>query len=497
MNVHGATDSPDIRHLQRFFAAASPWRIAGFTRSGLEPGTDLSVYSCFMASDLHRSEAVLSGWRVCYAVDLEGDRCVVVRAERVHGKVVCSSVDAGAIERVAMDGVPVVGVMSERESFTRWVEAPYRSVGKARKVLPTLLDIQLPFALDDCVHTFMYIERTLQGGCRGLAAAARRTHLNAKRGALEARGLDPRVLDQAGLALWTQALREQPATDPAAPRMVAWLDDTRLTLVKGQGVIFGSAHTVRADDSDRIRHLAALPEADAAAVEWTWCGPAATPERVEALWQVLGRPGTCHVVDDPGTLLLRAIATRALLPGPYRCNLRGGDMMHADLLRRDRRRRMRTGGLALGAALLLAGADGVALWTLRTRTRELEQNVAQQIDDMAGYRVTARGRDAVRAVQDAVAERKSELAPFVAATEPSLIGRLVRLMDVAQSNGLDLDTVVLGRDRAEVRGTSPDWTRCEGVLPVFARVSPAPVLKRGEALASERIPFTVVQGGGQ
>ncbi|MBL7076908.1 MAG: hypothetical protein ISS31_05500 [Kiritimatiellae bacterium] len=448
-----------------------------------------------MASGAHRFEAALSGWRACYGVDLQGDHCVAVRAERVRGKVVCSPVDAGAINRLAAEGLPVVSVMSERESFTRWVEAPYGSASKARKVFPTLLDIQLPFALDNCVHTFIDVERTEQGSCRGLAAAARRTHVTEKLAACDARGLDPMVLDQAGLALWTQALRELPPADLAAPRVVAWLDDTHLTLVKGQGTQFASAHTVRADDTDRIRHLVGATEPDAAPAAWVWCGPAATPERVDALWQALGGPGTRQTVDAPSAFLVRAVAARALLPGPYRCNLRCADITHADLSRRDRRRGMRTLALALSAAVLLAAADGFALWTLKTRTRDVEQGVSEQIDALAGYHVTARGRDALRTVQDAVQERKDAMAPFLTAMEPSLITQLVQLMETAGANGLYLDTVQLSKERTEVRGTSPDWNQCEVILPVLAESGAIPELKRGEALASERIPFTVMKGG--
>ncbi len=420
---------------------------------------------------------------------------MAVRAERVRGRVVCSPVDAGAIERLAAEGLPVAGVMSERESFTRWVEAPYASTSKARKVFPTLLDIQLPFALDACVYTFIDVGRTAGGSSRGLAVAARRTHVNDKLAAFEARGLDPVVLDQAGLALWTQALREDAPRDSSAPRVVAWLDESHLTLVKGQGATFVSAHTVRADDRDRMRHLAGTAEPEAPHATWIWCGPAATPERVDALWQALGEPGARHTVAEPATFLLRAVATRALLPGPYRSNLRCDDLTHAALKRRDRRRGILALSLALGAAVLLAAADGVALWTLQARTRSVEESVSGEIDALAGYHVTARGRDALRAVQDAVQERRDRMAPFVVAMEPSLVTKLVSLMETARDNGLYFDTVLLSPERTEVRGTSPDWNQCEVILPILAEDGVPPELKRGDALASERIPFTILKGG--
>ncbi len=445
-----------------------------------------------MTSGPNKSEAVLSGWRGCYGVDLQGERCVAVRAERVHGRVVCSPVDGGAMDRLGAEGLPVVSLMGERESFTRWVEAPYGSIPKARKVFPTLLDIQLPFALDDCLYAFIEVARTPAGHCRGLAAAARRTHVSAKLAACEARGLDPMVLDQAGPALWTQALLEAPPAAPERPRIVAWLDETHATLVKGCGSAFESAHTLRVDDADRMRLLAMPADTGSdAPPEWILCGPAATPERVAALWSALGEPGAQQLVAEPAAFLARAIATRALLPGPYRCNLRRDDMAHAALQRRDRNRGRRRVIFALAAALLLGAADVAALRMLKSRRHRVERSVAAEIDALAGYHVTARGRDALRSVQDAVQERKTELAPFVEALQPGRIPQLVAVLEAARTNGLQLDAVLLSPERIEISGTSPDWTRCE----VLSTLLNCPPPKRGEALASERIPFSVMKGG--
>jgi len=438
---------------------------------------------------------VLAGWRGCYGVVLQGDRCVAVRAERVRGRVVCSPVDGGAIERIASEGLPVVTVMSERESFTRWVEAPYGSPAKARKVFPTLLDIQLPFALDDCIHSFIDLTRTPDHHCRGLAAAARRTHVAEKLAACEARGFDPMVLDQAGPALWTQALQEHPPRYPGASRLVVWLEDTHATLVKGTGNEFASAHTVRAADIERMRHLVGAPmtDTDTAQAEWIWCGPAATPDHVAALWQALGEPGERQTVDDPATFLARAIATRALLAGPYRCNLRCGSLTHAALRHREKRSATLTLSLALSAALLLALADGVVLWRLRSRIESVESAVSAEIDALAGYHVTARGRDALRSVQDAIQERKDELAPFVAALQPSLLTQVGSIVQAADRNGAHIESLLLDAQRVELTGTAPDWRRCETLLPIMG--GSLSNLKRGEALVSERIPFTIATGG--
>ena len=93
------------------------------------------------------------------------------------------------------------------------LRADSASRAKAEKVFPSLLDIQLPFPLEDCLYQFVEFRRTSEGMVSALVCAARREAIQACLDRYQAQGADPMLLDHEGLALWTQSLVEWPV-DP-------------------------------------------------------------------------------------------------------------------------------------------------------------------------------------------------------------------------------------------------------------------------------------------
>jgi Tfp pilus assembly PilM family ATPase len=155
-----------------------------------------------------------------------------------------------------------VGALPVRESLTRWVEVPFRNAGKAERVLAAALDIQLPFALEDCAYTFLEIRRAVgRDATRALAVAAREADVARRVDEMKARGVDPVVLDHEGLALWSQALRELPAraADGNRPRIVVYAGTDRSAIVVGLGEEYLGAYGLRSLDS--VNLLRVLPAA--------------------------------------------------------------------------------------------------------------------------------------------------------------------------------------------------------------------------------------------
>ncbi|MCX6997673.1 MAG: hypothetical protein NTV49_11445 [Kiritimatiellaeota bacterium] len=99
-------------------------------------------------------------------------------------------------------------------------------------MLPSLLDVQLPFPLETCLYQFPVVRADAAGRIRALAVAARRTEIAAQLDRCRALDLDPVVLDHEGLALWTQSLVEIPLAPPAL-RVVAYLGAFRTALAVG------------------------------------------------------------------------------------------------------------------------------------------------------------------------------------------------------------------------------------------------------------------------
>ncbi|MDD4871699.1 MAG: hypothetical protein PHR77_14165, partial [Kiritimatiellae bacterium] len=293
----------------------------------------------------------------CYGIDLQAGQPVVVRAERTRGHVNCFPVsvnDSSFVNGLQSGKAVAVGALTASESFSCWLEAPFLSFRKALKVLPTLLDVQLPFALEDCIYDFVETKQKqltgktdiigkellpVEGGVtRALAVAARMEDIQKKIELFKTFGIDPVVLDQEGLALWTQSLLEVPVVTGTenTPRIVVYLGIERSTMAIGRGGELISAHSLGPNNIAQISRLlkAQLKQGHGrkdADVRWMWTGPGVgdaalfgkLQESLRSEW-----PGTSIVHDKPETFLARAVATRALLAGPLRCNLRSGTFLH-------------------------------------------------------------------------------------------------------------------------------------------------------------------------
>ncbi|MDP2989771.1 MAG: hypothetical protein Q8O57_04305, partial [Kiritimatiellota bacterium] len=99
--------------------------------------------------------------RVCYGVTLAGGVAVTVRAWCSSGGTVRQAVLTPG--ESAQSGGVTAGCLAVQESLTLWLNSPLASRAKAETVLPALLDIQLPFPVEDCLYQFVEFRRTPEG----------------------------------------------------------------------------------------------------------------------------------------------------------------------------------------------------------------------------------------------------------------------------------------------------------------------------------------------
>ncbi len=456
-----------------------------------------------------RSNAFAKGtaqWARCaFALDVQGGRVVVCRGER-HGRGVRVSA-ADVAQAVAQSGTgraAVIAALPARISFTRWLEAPFASSAKALKVAPTLLDIQLPFPLEQCLHSFVASMPTDDGKTRCLAAAARRTDVEAELRTLQELQLDPVALDHTGLTLWTQALREFPAagaTDVGV-RAVVCLNGDRSCVVFGRGTDFVSSHAFREENPDQVARLlhAQLPElgADEAKIEWIWCGAGtADPARLSrARNSLLDRyPGSCGVAEEPETFLMRGLLTRALFGGSLRCNLRTGQLTHSEVVRRSTR-----GSLAAALVLLLTAAalfagNVAARMHLASREGAIDREFASVRDALLGYRHNVKGERAVEAVRLKLEKDRKELWPFLEVFRPGVAATLGEIMAKGKEQGMTYSVVTLSADKVTIRGTAPDYDRPQALRDLLKARGYAVRVERKTVTEDGRVPFTVVEEG--
>lgn len=434
----------------------------------------------------------------CCVVDISGDSPLMIRADKSRGRVRFTEVESEALppggDTLWVAALPVA------QSLARWLTAPFASMHKARKVLPTLLDIELPFAIEDCSYCFLDSARTTEGQIRSLAVAARTDQIETRLAEYRQFAIDPAVLDHEGLAIWTQSLREMPPDGPDTdtPRAVVSLHARGATLLVGRGAEFLGSHALASADPSHInRVLTATFRPKPDRICWHWCGSAAREDRVAGLMQDLGSfwPGPSRVHDEPAALLARGLATRALAGDALCCNLRTGSLMHDSLLKRAGSRSWRAAVVLLTAGLVLCGANIAASALAARHARHLDGVLAELRDGLLGYHLPAKGWKAVQAVRAEAEKRKTTLMPFLRAFQPSMTEDVVSLISIAERDGLTFESLSIQRDAVSLSGTAARWNAWDGVLTYLSEAGHRPHAKPQQIMVDDRIPFTIATRG--
>ncbi|MFO7534700.1 MAG: hypothetical protein R6X19_03285 [Kiritimatiellia bacterium] len=376
----------------------------------------------------------------CVGIDETADGPVMVRALRRRGSWVLEPVGA-----LLSDGSEAVASgLSEREAWVRRVHVSLGSRKKALQVLPSLLDVQLPFGIEECVVEFVGMDRAPGGGWSALTAAARRPDVRAALDRRAAGPGEPHVLDQEGLALWTQAAAECPP-DSSAPRAVVYLDRDRATLALGRGADLAATQGLRRFDPEQALRQARLAfEGEAGSVLWIWTGPgAAEPEVLAGVRAGMNRQGAVRdrVMDDPRTVLARAYALRAMTPGPLRCDFRKRELDHPRVREWRRRRAAVSTGIWLAAGLallalalvwkgLLVNREAAVRSALAGKARAIVARVEGGAAILPGYEV--------RSARQVMAEREALYMPFRRAKAPARSRELAQLLMAARDGSLVL-----------------------------------------------------------
>ena len=453
--------------------------------------------------------------RVCYGVTLAGVVAVTVRAWRSLGGTVRQAVltpgetaarhpSAGGLTELTRSGGVTVGCLAVQESLTLWLNSPLASRAKAEKVLPTLLDIQLPFPAEDCLYRFVEFRRTPEGTVSALVCAARREALQACLERYQAQGMDPMLLDHEGLALWTQSLLEWPAElrrQQTPYRVLICLANDHATLVIGCGERYGNAHSLQMPasptaDGDLVNRLKLILHAGLPAgvgVQWLFCGArAAEADLVEMLHQSLTLvwPGPLTLMEEPASFLARALCVRALKRGPLRCNLRQQTFMHKAVRRAaDGRVRAAAVGILI-AGILLAGFSLTSRLLGERRFNRIKSEIAAIAGELAPGVTIPYGRE-IPEVQKAWEQQAPQTVPFLDAFTPSLAVRLAEVVKAGQASAVRFKTLSLRRNSLILTGVTDDWDQCGQLEQRLKALGYTVKLDRQEAVAEDEVRFTI------
>ena len=426
------------------------------------------------------------GCKMAYGLDVSAGRLVLARCGRRGAPqiVLAAAADSDEPRRAvqtataeAAQGAAALAVAAPAAlTAVRRLRAPFASVRKAAKVWPALLDVDLPFPVESAA-CFYGAPRVENGGTAALAAALRRSDLEALLETCRAAGADPTHCDAEALALWSQHLAEAPPARVDGVRALVWLGAEHVVVARGRGSEFMAAHVLRASPladpqafaalwASRARQILAVHLAETSATEldlW-WTGPGAEDEaRLADLRRALPAEIACRheTHRQPASFLARALARRAADGSGV--NFRSGPDAHPAVVRAESRARRRAYlGVAAAALLVLALNLGEAV-ARRGRLAAAQRELAALARTVAGEAVP-RGQETLM-VERAISRRDEETKPFRVARDPAgMETQFARVLEEAAALGVEISQLGLSPAAISLRGAAPN----QSVVEAFA-----------------------------
>lgn len=419
--------------------------------------------------------------RETLGIDGISDPPIIMHTRRIRGRLRHTT-----LERLPEgSSIPTIGCMANTESVVRRLEAPYSASGKARRVFPALLDLRLPFPETECERVFLDMHPASGGGQETLAVAARRSAIRSRLAAYAAIGSDPLAIDQEGLAIWTQSMLEhEPATDPQAEtvQVVIFLRSSHATLCIGRNArLLSTGNLSENIVPDMDRRLKALDVATEHPLDVRWAGSGATnTETLDACKEAFQRlrPAARQITHKtPETMLARALTTRAMTDGAYRCNLRTGELTHGALHRRRQRHTLCKASVTALTGLGLL-AIGLA-WHAGSRQHadRMRHHVHHHAEQIIGRPTALRGDDAVAEARRHVEEVRRQTQAFAALIAADTGTAMERMITLAQHHDIMIHGLELEHDAlVRLDGSAQTWDTvtafASDLSPYFGALSP-------------------------
>ncbi len=439
-------------------------------------------------------------------VDFVGAETRLVEARRSGRGLRYRALAPGAAPRDAA----IAAALPAYAGFVRRLTAPIESPAKARRVLPALLDIELPFPIESCSHAFLEVARAAGGGVEALAVAARSEDIVNHLRRLADAGLDPRTLDHEAVILWNQCAREHPLAG-RHHRLVVSLGGAHTTLVAGAGARLVAATGLRQPPAEYLGASApaALRERvgarlagwwraqreRAGAEVWhvVWCGPlAGDPDLRRDMAALLSVEETAKsiVPREPELLLARGLAAEHALRRGSEGNLRTGALAHPALARAERRgARGRALALVASAALLFA-VNAAWRFALDRRREHWQGRVVAAARALTGTDRLPKGQELL-AAERAFDHDAPGWAAFRAFLEPGADARVRFFLGAAHQCELDIQHLAAQPTALLLQGTAGDWAAGERLARALEAAGWRAALERREAGADERVHFTL------
>lgn len=455
---------------------------------------------------------------ICYGLEAAASRIVLVRAQRKGRSCSAESFtasmppgDAPFLARMRKElesgQAVVVSALPVLDTFIRRLTAPFASARKAQKILPSLLDVQIPVPLEKCISQYMGLHAVAGGKISALGIAARKDDVRAHVARLSSFGMEPVVIDHEAVALWSASLRDVPAAGDER-RIILHVAESHTAVMLGSGHALATAHGFRAgldavlgDSAESsafwsrleqvLRSQGMDPATSPARIALTGAG--ATKPNLESVVRTrLRLPETVVFIahKDPASFLAKAVAERALLGDESPCNFRQDDLAHPWIAVQDVGARRHVAIAAIAAGLVLIAASfGWTVW-MKSRIDELQARVTTLATSLAGDTRIPKGQE-VLVAQRAITERAANLSPLSAHLSGARSSLLGIIFQAALANAVTFDQMTLRRSDLSLSGEAGSWDACEAIATALRGTGWKPMLERTGDPASERISFSI------
>lgn len=298
-----------------------------------------------------------------------------------------------ALTKAVAEGVACTASPTPASTLFVPLNTPAMKGTKLKKILPTLLDIQIPLPIVDCVYTFSQYE-----GAHA-AYAVRKADMKAQLESLNEMGCNPCRLVPMAHAAWMLSLSEFPPKEPKEPRALFVAGAQQTVLISGHGETVEKQSifkTVAAEPARRLKlAFGGVPEhlicMVAGAEHQSVVDALSAPEA-----NVSAKVSTAK---SPSYFVARALARDGKNDGNADdANLRTGEFAHPALSRREMRPAFYL-KVALAIASIAVLATSIAVMSITKSAEEHSKAVLQnRLTEIAGFPIKSKG---LRALQDA------------------------------------------------------------------------------------------------
>ena len=363
--------------------------------------------------------------------------------------------------------------------FARWLQTPFASESKAARVQHSLLDIQLPFPLEECIALFPRRGRNEANQVKCLAVVAKSSTVESALHQWQELGIDPTCLQHEALACWAQACVEVPFASDST-RVLFHIAEDRASLVIGQATDPQAIHAFRTGTSAILQPDGSLDEANLQhmtnrlqqvlrshlpgthrSVQWVISGSGAPQEALRA--QLLQRVDEFDtnpvIIDSPDLFLARALACQGLAAPP---NFRVETLTHpvAQMQSIAQAKRVMVGLVASG--LLLCALNLGWIGYLKDRNQSAQDKVQLEAKSLSGLTYIPPGQE-VFTVQQALGDLTTVQPPGLQVLGPSLTPILRDLLHAAVTAGANLADVSIRSQEFTATGTLAEGANVEAI----------------------------------